>query len=417
MRRLKPFYCLFIIALLATMPFVSKAAEIMVPPGTDTLADAVAGAANGDTLILQDGAYFGDVLVNKSLTIRPQYRSTQAVVVDTMTIDGVGIEVTVQGLEFREDMILNEADAIRILENHWTANGINALNYTESQGVGSLVIVGNHLGLGSINSGVSTDNAYIAGNVLLDGRIAHNNGTAWIVGNSVRKQSSGVAIGSGSNAVSTRIIGNRLSCERTTICISLRSGSALIFNNIIEVGDAGGSPNRVIQLGLFSSDTGFAEIRNNIIRCKAHNHSFIRTFGYASFYEVRAHGNIITDNCENNHDHDAIVQFTHNLCSGDAICPNTDGNLNADPQFIDLTDYRLAPTSPAIDAGPPDFGLADLDRTRNDIGVYGGPWSIDQYDVQRDPQSLAPYVYPLFMGGIVSGGELELRAIGVARFR
>ena len=81
-------------------------------------------------------------------------------------------------------------------------------------------------------------------------------------------------------------------------------------------------------------------------------------------------------------------------------------------------DYTLAAGSPAIDAGPPDFEMADLDRSRNDMGVHGGPWSIDQYDNQRDPLSLAPYVYPLFrLGSRFNGGVLELQAIGAARLR
>lgn len=55
---------------------------------------------------------------------------------------------------------------------------------------------------------------------------------------------------------------------------------------------------------------------------------------------------------------------------------------------------------------------------RNDMGINGGPWSIGQYDIQRDPYNLAPYVYPLFKGGTAySGGVLDIQAIGVARLR
>jgi hypothetical protein len=62
--------------------------------------------------------------------------------------------------------------------------------------------------------------------------------------------------------------------------------------------------------------------------------------------------------------------------------------------------------------------LADLDRTRNDIGAYGGPWSIGQYDAQRDPSYFGPYVYPLFNANAsFVNGQMQIRAIGVARLR
>lgn len=64
------------------------------------------------------------------------------------------------------------------------------------------------------------------------------------------------------------------------------------------------------------------------------------------------------------------------------------GNIDALPQFAD-TSFYLLPTSPCVDAGdtsavfndPPDPGNPALARwpshggRRNDIGVYGGPWS------------------------------------------
>jgi hypothetical protein len=48
------------------------------------------------------------------------------------------------------------------------------------------------------------------------------------------------------------------------------------------------------------------------------------------------------------------------------------GNIMIDPQFSD-SDYHLSVESPCIDSGNPSPEYNDLDGSRNDMGVYGGP--------------------------------------------
>jgi hypothetical protein len=50
---------------------------------------------------------------------------------------------------------------------------------------------------------------------------------------------------------------------------------------------------------------------------------------------------------------------------------DTIGNIYQDPMFIGNWDFHLQAYSPLIDAGDPD--ILDLDGSRSDIGVYGGP--------------------------------------------
>jgi hypothetical protein len=56
----------------------------------------------------------------------------------------------------------------------------------------------------------------------------------------------------------------------------------------------------------------------------------------------------------------------------------TDGNISADPGFLDKSssdpldwDLRLSSSSPLINAGDP--SIADPDGSTSDIGAYGGP--------------------------------------------
>lgn len=108
----------------------------------------------------------------------------------------------------------------------------------------------------------------------------------------------------------------------------------------------------------------------------------------------------------------------YNLCyPSNSACGSQ--ALAVDPKFIDTTNYKLAAGSPAIDAGPPDPLLSDLDRTRNDMGPHGGPWPIDQFDAQRDPSYTGPFIYPLFdaNASLQDSNTLQVRALGVARLR
>lgn len=52
------------------------------------------------------------------------------------------------------------------------------------------------------------------------------------------------------------------------------------------------------------------------------------------------------------------------------------------------------------------------------MGVHGGPNPMAQYKAQLDPAVTAPYVYPVFKDvQTLSGAQVEVAAIGVARFK
>jgi hypothetical protein len=62
---------------------------------------------------------------------------------------------------------------------------------------------------------------------------------------------------------------------------------------------------------------------------------------------------------------------------------NQNDNISNDPLFVALgeipscLDYKLSDGSPCIDAGHPDINYNDLDGSRNDMGAFGGPGSVE----------------------------------------
>ncbi len=65
------------------------------------------------------------------------------------------------------------------------------------------------------------------------------------------------------------------------------------------------------------------------------------------------------------------VFFENDSIDSDLVLDET--NLLIAPEFADSLFY-LYNTSPLIDAGPPSIELYDVDSTRNDIGIWGGPY-------------------------------------------
>jgi len=130
--------------------------------------------------------------------------------------------------------------------------------------------------------------------------------------------------------------------------------------------------------GAVSVTYGSATVRNSIV-----------TGGvtFASVYlSTTVEGSVIQGNfCGINADTtDFTIRntlFWNNTTNTCGLLPDpvgTNGNLQEDPLFVDPAagDWTLGSGSPGVDAGPDASGYADVDGSRNDIGVYGGPFSI-----------------------------------------
>ncbi|HPE73067.1 MAG TPA: hypothetical protein PK018_13010 [Candidatus Competibacter sp.] len=153
------------------------AAEVNVPPGVDTLNAAIAAATNGDTLILETGTYScsdavnNPFLVNKSLTIRANTNGADAMISCAFTIAGPGISVVVQGLDFSTNINVDQAADVKILQNSlFNSADIHVTDYKTTEGDGSLTVVGNYLGPGGLIAEIYSNDAYIAGNLMDQGR-------------------------------------------------------------------------------------------------------------------------------------------------------------------------------------------------------------------------------------------------------
>jgi hypothetical protein len=95
------------------------------------------------------------------------------------------------------------------------------------------------------------------------------------------------------------------------------------------------------------------------------------------------------------------------------------GSILTDPKFINYSsttgyvygtsNFHLAAGSPCIDDGEPNVGNNDRDGSRNDMGIYGGPYQFDDTGTPIYPCVItvivSPYAAPL-------NGTITIKALG-----
>ncbi|OEU84694.1 MAG: hypothetical protein BA865_10850 [Desulfobacterales bacterium S5133MH4] len=131
---------------------------------------------------------------------------------------------------------------------------------------------------------------------------------------------------------------------------------------------------------------------------------------YGIQYYNQRDGRLEDNNFSNNNIYDNSVGNTSAV-----TVSSTAGNLFIDPLFVnpDTADFHLQSASLCIDAGMVSSTYNDPDRTRNDMGVYGGPgaarfWPEPAGGPVVTELSVTPPSVPV-------GGTLTLKATGKIR--
>ena len=426
----------------------AQAATVTVTPGVGTLKTAVDAAADGDVLLLQTGNYDlgATITVDVGITIRPEDNAQLPRIVlnnNTITLNNTTGTTTLQKLEFigNGTVDTSNARALNILENSFTDVQMRFNRVTSS-----CYIIGNNSQRTGSYYDVSLDaECYVAGNTFNNLRTlsAQSN---YFIGNKVIMNYNSTT---GINLYAAYAIGNEFirdldsntpansNVNYTTVVFNqpqapLNTNWPLIANNVFRVKGASASEldPPIKSMAAVSLSTR-SQLHNNVIDYSQFHWS---TQGEQGMIFVNSNANstvqsnIVLDGSNNSMPAIAFVNDTertqsdvsYNDCYNNASdCGNTDGNINAEPDFVDTIDYELsAGSSPAIDTGPANEHLNDLDGSRNDMGVHGGPNPMAQYKAQLNPAVTAPYVYPVFKDvQTLSGAQVEVTAIGVARFK
>ena len=441
------------------------AIETVVPPGPGLQA-AIIAATDGDVIILQHGNYSNVdsiIEITKALTIKAESAAVNPVIEDSFEI-GTGLTVpisklTLQGIQFDKlTMAYNkEIDELEILDSilvygdssiPTTANmkkfvmmgsqiTCNISRTGISASAGDIVFAGNSYcnkygnpSVSLLNNDLGSRSISVIGNSFSDYQATHSlnigqAGNVLIAGNRfVQHWEDSVTLYTGtvsdyyfivnytSSVYNTFEVRNNVftaTTDRMDPAATLKQlrpvhnpGDMVFENNLIDmrnvpiwVPEVAGE---VEQEGMMEKGIQVAaSIRGNIF--------------------VNYQDNILPSAAANKD-----LGATNNLCFNNGTialptdCGTTDGNLNVDPLLTDTVNYQLGSTSPAIDAGPVDAVLSDIDGTRNDMGPYGGSWSIDKFDAQREAGAVGPYIYPIIDASkSVANGNVQVKFISYGR--
>ena len=83
----------------------------------------------------------------------------------------------------------------------------------------------------------------------------------------------------------------------------------------------------------------------------------------------------------------------------------TEHQWNVDPKFVDGGDFTLQDDSPAKDAGSSEAWYNDRDGSRNDIGLYGGPFYDPDGKTTTKPVVLSAEIAPI---QLIKGSDTEI---------
>jgi hypothetical protein len=338
-----------------------------------TITLALAAAAPGDRIFVSPyGDYTENLTIFQDVTLASAVAGTNFSVVGTLTVQGApNMDVRIIGGEFSGSITcttggtgLNSKADVYITESNFSS--LTAQDFIRMHllfcNLGGASVSIKH---GEVRG--NTDLGYLS---IPDGPNAGVGDTLFIVGNTLRENS---YLNWTNDDNYFYIANNRIYSASTSYCFYMTKHhfSSVVNNNLINnyfrnssAGSSYATPVRSTSTGNISN----VYLYNNILENGSNSSS-----SYARcFFANGGSGS---------------MQLYYNYCKGWSNGNTTGGtkvvgnfslNYNAAELTVDA-DGRCNDATYCVDKGSTALQYYDIDMTRNDIGTYGGPYSIDNY--------------------------------------
>ena len=334
----------------------------------DSIQSAINVCSSGDTVLVANGVYPENLVIDTSIYLIGSS-------MDSTIIDGAGLGNTTilyyENLYIENFNLLGKGNGIgdAVIGSAVSSSnpllGIKNCKISESHiGIGSIYnIAAKNLFINNLDEGISSDPAFPGSHIFSNCLIVLNNENAIGIGigfapnndytitnniilftNYPRHANAGIITGLPAKVY---IYNNLISGFPSSIFIGGVNDTVFVKNNVMPYGDPSGS------VGISASI--YKTVANNTIISK-------NEMGIDGSSYTKSDYNIFWKNSHN----------LHNVAYGDS-------DMVRDPMFVKDTlpnpnlnfDYHLQAYSPGIDKGDP--SIQDVDSTRSDIGMYGGP--------------------------------------------
>ncbi len=357
---------------LATIRYVSKAGTSTPPYTTwttasDSIQKCINICQNGDTVYVANGVYKENLVVNQAIALIGSS-------MDSTVIDGRGLgDITIT---------VNVLLRIKHFNIYGKGNGTGYAFNNRAIEIYDCRISETGIGIGCVNRSISAQNVYMKNLRTGFSLLSAVNPFIYTISNCImnlsNENSTGISIGFAENAIAhinnNVIMFTGLINPNYGIYLGLPK-KAYISNNFISR-----FTDNIMVGGFF--DTAF--IKNNVLE--------YQSASGATGSIMNSGGNIVATNVIISNNKTGLstpsqwpwrVKSDYNIFWNNGIdlkgIMYGDSDRVADPMFVKDTitsaqfdfDYHLQAFSPGIDKGDPN--ILDIDGTRSDIGMFGGP--------------------------------------------
>jgi hypothetical protein len=327
-----------------------------------TISAAITAAAAGDIIYVSPfGVYSENLTITKSLTITSAVSGTRFSVVGTVTITSApNQDVIIIGGEFSSSINANTGTATLASKGLVTLSDCKSSQITTADFIKSKVLFSKITGTIGIRHGkiIGSEANTI---IVYDGPNAGVGDTIFIIGNKIL--SSGQSINWNNNDNYFFIANNYV-----------YTGCLVIYN---------------FQYNSTIKNT----ILNNTFNSNYYNYgNCLRLAGFANanMSNIEVYNNLFFSNTTPNDDigcgastcstFTGTAKFNNNIYEGNlgSVGEAVVGNVITTTTFT-IDSFGKSTDALIVNQGSPALQYYDIDLTRNDIGTYGGPYSIDNY--------------------------------------
>jgi type IX secretion system substrate protein len=348
---------------------ITKATLITVPTDFSTIQQAINASADGDTVVVLQGAYFENINLDgkKILLTSLFYISSDTAYISSTIINGSQPVHPDTG----SCVLMNSGEDSTTILQGFTITGGTGTKWLDEHGAGTYREGGGIL--------IQYSSPVIRYNAIIHNSATNITGVYGAGGGGLR-------IGDSNPKILNNIIAYNQGVYGPGIVLNYTG--CIMKNNLICFNSGGQAYNGGGAVWANSNPASLTPkiIENNTIYS---NHATVGSGGILSWAtSVIVRNNILWNNTSPNNSQ------VYPIGGGTATVTYSDiqggyagnGNSNADPLFADTTSFYLAPLSPCIDAGDSSAFYNDIENTslpgfallpslgtiRNDMGAYGG---------------------------------------------